>query len=365
MFLTILASISVAGAPASSADPRAELEAALPGWLAAYDVPGAAVAYIEDGDIVWTLTAGERSQGAPVGPDTVWNVASLTKPVTAEVVLRLAAGGDIDLDRAMADHYVDPDLAGDPHLEALTPRIALVHQTGFANWRSQTGGTLSFQSAPGTATGYSGEGYTYLGRFAEAAMHTPFPELADQTVLTPLGMDDSSYTPRAEDASRLAHPHDEAGDRLDPTPMPGWSGADNLTTTLEDYAGFVTAVMTGEGLSDELFEQRFAIAQNVIEDGCPLPDAHCPTAVGFGLGWEIFEYPGHRVVQHGGADAGERALAWFDEASGTGAVILTNGANGGKVIARVTEVLYPSNAAYHALLRMQAGMEATAASEQD
>jgi hypothetical protein len=62
---------------------------------------------------------------------------------------------------------VDPDIAQDPWHKLLTPRLSLTHQTGFTNWRHHTENVLQIQWEPGTQTGYSGEGYDYVARFAD------------------------------------------------------------------------------------------------------------------------------------------------------------------------------------------------------
>lgn len=361
MFSLLLVSLGVLSATemedTDAVRYRQLIESEAPAWLAEYHVPGATIAYIENGKVSWSLAFGHRAEEHPATTDTLWNVASLTKPVTAEVIHRLADLEMIDLDQPMSEAYVDPDLLEDARHRQLTPRIALVHKTGFPNWRSQTGGTLSFIRDPGKKTEYSGEGYSYLGRFAEAVTGKAFPRLGLEYVFSPVGMLDTSYLPPHDKKQRWAHPHDESGQPLTLAPHEDWSGADNLITTVGDYAAFVIHVMESADPTEDA-SNRFVITDNQISDGCPLPKSLCPVAVGFSeAAWEIFEYADHRVIQHGGADSGERALAYFDQQSRNGAVILTNGANGGKLIARVVEILYPENRPYHALLRMQAGMD--------
>ncbi|MFP4519407.1 MAG: serine hydrolase [Oceanicaulis sp.] len=87
--------------------------------------PGAAIACLENGETRWIVGVGEREDGVPADLLTVWNVASLTKPVTDQVLLELAAADRLDLDAPTAAHYADPDLAdpdlaGAPELDALT-----------------------------------------------------------------------------------------------------------------------------------------------------------------------------------------------------------------------------------------------------
>jgi CubicO group peptidase (beta-lactamase class C family) len=162
-------------AESEAASLKSEFEAAAPAWLEAHTVPGVALAFIQDGEIAWTAAAGRRDADHAATADTLWNVASLAKPTTAQVIIELVNEGVIDLDAPMSVAYSDADLVDDPRLAALTPRIALLHQTGFTNWRRETEGVLQFQFTPGTQTQYSGEGYTYLARYAEAVTGTPIP----------------------------------------------------------------------------------------------------------------------------------------------------------------------------------------------
>ena len=81
--------------------------------------------------------------------------------------MRLLSQGAFSLDEPMAPVWTDSDIATDDRRTLLTPRIALTHQTGFANWRSMTNNKLTFQFTPGTRYSYSGEGFEYLAHFIE------------------------------------------------------------------------------------------------------------------------------------------------------------------------------------------------------
>jgi CubicO group peptidase (beta-lactamase class C family) len=80
---------------AAKKDGRAEIDARAAEWLKESDVPSVAVAYIEDRKVAWTEVYGEQSPGVPATRETLYNLASLTKPVTAETVLRLASAGKL------------------------------------------------------------------------------------------------------------------------------------------------------------------------------------------------------------------------------------------------------------------------------
>src|SRR5205085_443795 len=82
-------------------------------WLKQYKVPAVGIAAIKDGKVEWAEVFGERAPGIKATRDTVFNVASLTKPVFALTALRLAARGELDLDASLADYWVDPDIADD------------------------------------------------------------------------------------------------------------------------------------------------------------------------------------------------------------------------------------------------------------
>src|SRR3712207_569178 len=95
----------------ADASVLAALDAKVPQWLAQYQVPSISMAYVRNGAGVWTRAYGEQSDGLPATEWTLYNAASLTKPVFAELVVRLAAAGKLLLDEPMASHWVDPDVA--------------------------------------------------------------------------------------------------------------------------------------------------------------------------------------------------------------------------------------------------------------
>ena len=136
---------STAPAVAAKQNGRAEIDAHAAEWLKESDVPSVAVAYIKDRKVAWTAVYGEQSPGIPVTEKTLYNLASLTKPITAETVLRLASAGKLSLDESMSPFWLDPDIKDDPWSKLLTPRLCLSHQTGFANWRRMTGGVLKMR----------------------------------------------------------------------------------------------------------------------------------------------------------------------------------------------------------------------------
>lgn len=330
-------------------DGRAEIDAHVAEWLKENDVPSVAVAYIQDRKVAWTAVYGEQSPGVAATENTLYNVASLTKPITAETILRLASAGKLSLDESMSPVWVDPDIKDDPYSKLLTPRLCLSHQTGFANWRRMTGGVLKIRWKPGTQTGYSGEGYNYVGTFAERKLATPFDALAQKLVLDPIGMKETSYTAKDWYAARLAVPHGPNGEKPINLVATKWNAADLLRTTIGDYAKFVVSVMRDERLTKAIATERAAVTRDMVkpEDLDRLcrgagEAGQCTVAAGMGLGWEVDIMNGVKILDHDGSDWGVKTSVMFVPSQGIGVVVFTNGENGTQVIRKVMSALYPN-----------------------
>ncbi|HJU69673.1 MAG TPA: serine hydrolase domain-containing protein [Gemmatimonadaceae bacterium] len=316
---------------------------AAPRWIAEHGVPSIAVAYIENGAVQWTRVYGEQSEGIPATARTLYNVASLAKPVFAEVVMRLVDEGRLSLDEPIASHWVDPDVTADPRHEKLTLRLALSHRTGFPNWRSQDGGRLRFKADPGTALGYSGEGYEYAKRYIERKLRTSFDSLAHRYVLEPFGMTNTAFTRQDWFESRIALPNGPEGIYGKPSFQPVASASDDLYTTAADYAAFVVGVMNRTGLSAEIADARDSL--HVLNPrALPSCDStalsYCPRRIGMSLGWEILEFRDEIVRLHTGGDWGENTMAFYFPKRNAGAVMLTNSARGMKVVLEVIDLLF-------------------------
>jgi CubicO group peptidase (beta-lactamase class C family) len=319
------------------------LDVSVPALIAEHRVPSIAIAYIQDGAVQWTRIYGEQSPGVPATSRTLYNVASLAKPVFAEVVIRLVAEGRLSLDEPLAPHWVDPDVAGDLRHEKLTLRLALSHRTGFPNWRAQDGGKLRFRADPGGGLGYSGEGYEYAKRFVEKKLAASFDSLAKQYVFDPFGMAHSSFTRQDWFENRIALPNGPEGTYGSPSFQPVASASDDLYTTVGDYAAFVVGAMNRTRLAAEVANARDSL--HVLNASAPPPCAasaapYCPRRAGMGLGWEVLEFPDGVVHLHTGGDWGENTMAFYFPARKTGAVMLANSARGMKVILNVIDLLF-------------------------
>ncbi len=99
--------------------------------LREHRVESASVAVIRNGRIVSTGAWGTAGPNRAATVATPYNLASLTKPLTAEVILRLVSAGKLSLDEPMDRYWSDPDLSRDPRRTKLTVRMTLSHRTGF------------------------------------------------------------------------------------------------------------------------------------------------------------------------------------------------------------------------------------------
>src|ERR671910_1280023 len=203
--------------PNQSAGPRWQPNAALlrhlPRLLELASVPGLGLGVVEDGH-TWTRGFGHAvaDPAQPALPETVFEAASLGKPLFAYAVLKLVDARVLELDRAL--NYYLPLAEAGPRMRLVTIRQVLSHTTGLPNWRTQPG-PLEPASEPGRKFSYSGEGYFYLQRVVESVTGKPFARVMPEEVLDPLEMKQSSYVWLPEFDSRMAAGYDAQENRLD------------------------------------------------------------------------------------------------------------------------------------------------------
>ncbi|MBB4639534.1 serine hydrolase [Longimicrobium terrae] len=322
------------GAPASPALSAriARLEAEVPRLMAAGEVPGVSIALIEDGRVAWTHGFGvaNADNRDPVRENTVFEGASLSKPVVAYIALRLTDEGRLDLDAPLTRYVPDPFVAGDPRLEQITARRVLDHTSGLPNGR--TADAIRIHFAPGERFSYSGEGYIYLQAALERITGEPLQTLAEGMVFGPMGMTNSAFVWQERLDSLMAYGHAETGEVTGRRRFPVASAASSLETTAGDYARFIAAVLGGAGLRDETRSEMMR-AQVRTDSTCSVcveqRTAPRTGADGWGLGWGVAPTAeGGTVLWHWGDNGVMKAYVAVRADGRRGVVILTNGANG-------------------------------------
>ncbi|MEO6175490.1 MAG: serine hydrolase [Flavobacterium circumlabens] len=309
---------NTAGTKASIFDNDPEIEK----WLKQNNIPTLGIGVINNGKLQEIKVYGELKKGVPAPYNTIWNVASLTKPITAIVALKLVSSGKWDLDEPVYKYWTDPDIANDPNNKLLTTRLILSHQTGFPNWRFMNeSGKLDFKFKPGTKYQYSGEGLEYLRKALESKFHKTLNQLASELIFEPLKMTDTQYFwDKKTDESRFATGYDNKGNAYETHKNKTANAADDLLTTIEDYGTFLCSVMNGDGLSKKIFDE---MATNQVE-----------TEKGkhFGLGFEKYDLEnGEYALSHGGSDKGAQTLVFILPKTKQGLLIFTNVDDGYKV----------------------------------
>jgi CubicO group peptidase (beta-lactamase class C family) len=296
--------------------------------MAAGGVPGLAIGIIREGKTVGTIAEGVRNtaSGIPVDAETVFEAASLTKPVFAYAVLQLIDAGALALDDPLCT-YVPEYLPDDPQATAITVRSVLSHTTGLPNWRSEAN-PLRTYFVPSARFSYSGEGFVWLQRVVERVTGDPLEAVMDRLVLGPLGMNRSGLIWRPAFDKNYADPHDAALVVREKSKPIEAKSASTLHTTASDYALFLRAVLSGLGLSAALarawLDPQIALRQRCVQCLGPLPDEDLHLA--WGLGWGLEPEAG--TFFQWGDNGAFKAFAIGSQRDRTAVVVLTNGARG-------------------------------------
>ncbi len=229
-------------------DTAQALDTLLPLLMSKHRVPGVGVVAIKNRRIAWERYLGVREAGtdALVTAETIFEAASMTKPLAAHAALKLVEQGKLDLDKPLATYLSEPYLKGEPLHEKITARMVLTHSSGFPNWRPK-GGALKVLHEPGTAFRYSGEGILFLQRVIEQLTGTDYEAHMCSSLLKPLGMKSSSHVWRADFEKIAAAGHDDAGMiKTNRTLYQKPNAAHSLYTTPREYALWLLEMMSVE-----------------------------------------------------------------------------------------------------------------------
>jgi CubicO group peptidase (beta-lactamase class C family) len=312
-----------------------KLTAAVPDLLKRSDVPGLSIALIRDGKLEWNHAFGVKNSSTkePVTAETVFEAASLTKPVFAYAVLKLIDDGKLDLDAPLNKYLPGPyDAGDDARINKITARHVLSHTTGFPNWRSpRNSKTLPIYFEPGERFSYSGEGFVYLSKVVEKITGMKFDEYVDAAVFKPLGMASSSLSWQEKFKTLKTFNHDLVGFPSGQGEGAAANAAGSLHTTSGDYAKFVIAVLNGTGLKKQTRAMMLS-PQVRVDTACRNCTSRSAgtlsTEVAWGVGVGLQTTDEGTSFWHWGDNGNNKAFfAAFDKQK-DGIVVLTNGANG-------------------------------------
>ncbi len=306
-----------------------------------YKVPGVSLAVIHAGRVDWARGYGHRdvASGAPVTAETLFQAASLSKGVAASVAMRLVEQGKLSLDenvnvklrswqvpdneftstvkvtlRRLLSHNAGLTVHGFPGYAqgaAVPALVQLLDGKPPANTPA-----VRVTRTPGSGFSYSGGGYEVMQLLIEDVTGRRFEDLARELILDPLGMKLSAYEqPLSEERARNA----ASAYRGDGKPIAGrWhtypeKTAAGLWTTPSELARWVMEIQKpGKALNAETVKAMLTRSSGDYGSG-------------IGLG----ETAGRASFAHGGANAGYRCQYFAYRDSGEGAIVMTNGDNGG------------------------------------
>ncbi len=311
-------------------------------YLGMHEVAGLAVAVVH-GDEVVARGFGVRDTGSgdPVTPETMFHLASVSKPFVATAVVSLATARDadgpaLDLDAPVTDWVPELTLA-DGRAGEVTARGLLTHTSGLPDvtdygWHEPQLGddalsdfvrSLSrwrLQAEPGSAYSYSNAGFELLGLLLSRVLGTTFEDAVRRQVLTPLGLRRSTFL-RADVPRHLAAaPHVGM-----PLAVPGdaypytrrHAPSSTLHSNLDELCRWMRAHLDGPGprLDAELLDLMWRPVVSVGRQ---------PWEESAALGWAVGSYGGHRAVSHSGMDPGFGSMLVLVPEQRTGVVVLAN-----------------------------------------
>lgn len=323
--------------------------------LAHHDIPGVSIAVADRGRIVWARGFGvlEAGRDERVSASALFQAASISKVIAATATLRLADRGTLDLD-ADVNRYLRSWQVPENELTArkqVTLRRILSHQAGlsvhgFTGYPHDRALPTILQvldgkapaatkpvrvvSIPGTTTSYSGGGTTVQQLLLTDVTQRPFPLLMKELVLSPLGMNDSTFEQPLPEAlrARVARGHAdgraiEGGWRIGPEMAAGW-----LWTTPADLLRWAIAIDEArDGKAGAILSRRTATEMLTLQQE---PYGLGPVLEGSGRAFRF---------SHGGNNPGYTTqLTYFPE-TGQGAAIMVNSVGADMLIDELTRAI--------------------------
>lgn len=310
-------------------------------------MPGAAVALLREGRLDWAAGFGLRELGRPepVDTDTVFEAASMSKPLFAYLFLQQVRASRFDLDRPVM--AVLPEVFQPPQAwqARITPRMLLAHSSGLPNWRSgedEREGRLRIEQEPGLGFLYSGEGYFYLQRALEHVCGESLQQLARRQLFEPLGMAGSSFLlDREALRERRARGHDEHGQPLPWSDYREANAAYTLFTTAADYARFLAELMRQpQDFQALLLSPQISVSSRPPITRPGLARSAALGAVSWSLGWGLNRSEAGNIAYHTGTNSsGFRNYGQFSTRSRSGLVFMSNSLAGNRIWERLVAAM--------------------------
>jgi CubicO group peptidase (beta-lactamase class C family) len=330
----------------AQAPGRSDVDTFITDLMALYDIPGAGLALVENGEVSYVQGYGVRSTeiGDPVTPDTLFAIGSVTKSFTTVGVLQLVDQGRISLDAPVITYLPDFKLSDPTATQQVTVRQLLDHTSGLpgsgdAAWVSgqittlreavDYAATLPLAAAPGTAHIYDNFNYAIAGYLIEQVSGQSWEDYTRELILNPLGITDANFdiqTMQQTPNHTVPHQLDILAG-MQPRSFVSLAGivsAGALNTNARAMGNYLRFQL-GDGkplistaMLNEMHTQQIAYP--------PMPPVG-PTGFqtkGYALGWFVADFVGHPVLWHNGSIDGFYAMVMFLPAENIGVAVLSN-----------------------------------------
>jgi len=324
------------------------------------NVSGVAISVFNTNQPVYTKTFGlaDVQKKIPLLPNTEMYGASLSKLVFAYIVMQLVQDKVIDLDKALVEYLPKPlpeykfeskykgyqDIKDDERYKKITARMCLDHTTGFPNWRwFDADQKIKIKFAPGTRYSYSGEGLYLLQFVLEQITGKGLETIAQEKVFQPLGMNGTSYFWQDRFDSVICYGHNAKGEPYQIRKRKEANAAGSMTTTLNDFTKFYTALINQKNLTTKSFDDMTS-TQILIKSKAqfgPLAvidsTGNDNIQLGYGLGVGVFHSPFGRAFFKEGHDDGWGHYSVCYPEKKIAIVIMTNNDNGESIFKELLE----------------------------
>lgn len=280
-----------------------DLDKFLQAKMDSMEIPGLSIVLIENAEVAYHRTFGLKNSNSTekIDNNTIFEAASLSKPLFAYFVMKQVEKGLIDLDKPLYEYLPYPDVAHDDRYKLITARIVLSHQTGFPNWRpnrwDQKFSDMKFSDRkfdmefePGTKFKYSGEGYQYLAKVIAHINNVEegnLDSIFQKEVAEPLGAEYLSYNWNVSIAKHKAYGHWDGKpthNGIGDINVNEFGAAHSLHTEPINYSKFIIALMQRKGLTQESFNELFKEQVKVPKENNFFSKATGNTSWGLGLG---------------------------------------------------------------------------------
>jgi len=314
-------------------------------------IPGIAVGTLIDGDFRgngYGVISLESQY--PTRPDTLFQIGSNTKVMTATVVMQLVEEGKLHLDTPIVEYLPELELSDKDALEQITMRHLLTHQSGIdgdifddtgvgddalktliakaKDWKQDT--------KPGEQWSYCNSGFYIAGRIMEVVLGQTYESIMDERLFKPLGMDRTFWFANDAIVYSAAAGHQQLPGQDQPSVAKPWpiprnaSAAGAAISNVEDVLKFVQFHMSGGESAEGVISPSSVAAMQE-------PQRRVTSQFEWGIGWTLGTVGGERALYHGGTTNGQNSQMYAVPSKNFAISVLTNSSKGSEAIVPIIE----------------------------